>query len=1136
MTASDPSVAAADPSASAWVAANAGAGKTHTLANRVTRLLLSDVKPARILCLTYTKAAAAEMQHRLFDRLGQWAMQPDEILKKNIQDIGAEANDLPKARRLFAQALETPGGLKILTIHAFCQNLLSRFPVEAGVPPSFDILDDATARELMSAARARVMERAGAGDPSLSIALSFLITETGEYTMTALLDAALGADRRKLDRFFDALEHEDDALYRAIRRVHRAAENGRARDVIAEFCSALKAEAGQLRKLIDWLSGGGTTDTTRAEALARALELDLAVEAYEHISQAFLTKTGERRKSGVTKPLSKAAPELVEVLAALEERFITVEDKRRATHAAELAEAALTLGDAVRRYYAAAKIARGALDYDDLIARTVNLLERGNAAQWILYKLDGGIDHVLIDEAQDTSPEQWRIVKRLTEEFFAGEGQAGGRGQVRTLFAVGDEKQSIFSFQGADPAQFELNRAHFHAAAEAAEHRFVTAPLIQSRRSAPQILTFVDAVFESETARAGLTSDGLSIAHRAHRADAIGCVEFWPALKPADKSERDVWRALRPIDVEAEDSPVVRLAKQIADRIAGWIGKATLPGHDRPIRAGDIMILLRRREPFGPEIVRRLKDRGVPVAGADRMRLTEQIAVMDLIALGRFVLLPEDDYNLAALLRSPLCGVSEEALFDLAHYRAGTLWTALQEQQGGARFAETCAFLNAMRHHADFAPPYEFYAEALDARGMRLALLRRLGAEANDAIDEFLSLSFAYESANTPSLEGFLHWIEGGGAEVKRDMERNRDEVRVMTVHGAKGLEADIVILPDTTTLPQTGNQGGFLFEDGVPLLPVRNIDAPAAVKAAKDVARTRMLEEYRRLLYVALTRARDRLIVCGFENKNGVHEESWYALARRAAEKLGVKVVDSEDAPLVYGEAETVAATTVSSAAAAMALPAWVTAPAPRDTPAPRLVRPFDAAGLDEPAALSPFAENKRFRRGLLVHALLAHLPEVAREGRADVARTFLRRRMDGDVEVLVRETLAVLDDPAFAAAFGEGSRAEVALVADLPELGAGARVNGRVDRLAVNDDRVLIVDFKTNRPPPVREVDVAPLYRVQMALYRAAAQRIFPDRRIECGLVWTDGPTAMMLSNGLLDAEMASIKARLDPTGKRS
>jgi len=729
-------------------------------------------------------------------------------------------------------------------------------------------------------------------------------------------------------------------------------------------------------------------------------------------------------------------------------------------------------------------------------------------------------------------------VRKLTEEFFAGEGveKAAGPGKkpvTRTLFAVGDEKQSIFSFQGAEPTQFEENRKYFQDAAIAAGHTFVPAPLIKSRRSVSQILKFVDKVFAPEPARTGLTFGNAAIEHDWVREDS-GCVEFWPALKPPDTPENDPW--LVPVDIERQGSPVVALAQQLAMQIAGWIGKITLPGHKRPIRAGDIMILLRRREPFGTEIIRRLKERNVPVAGADRMLLTDQIAVMDLMALGRFVLLPDDDLTLAALLRSPLCDLSEEDLFALAHHRDGRVWTALEQHKDEPAFASAHAFLTEMLRRADYSPPFEFYAHALEARGLRLKLLKRLGPEANDAIDEFLSLAFAYEAANTPSLEGFLHWVERGATEIKRDMERGRDEVRVMTVHGAKGLEADIVILPDTTTLPVPVPYSNFLYTDGTPLFPVRNQDAPDAVMEAKRAAKTRTLEEYRRLLYVALTRAKDRLIVCGFENIKGVDPQSWHALARTAAESLGAEVVRARDTIRIFGDDAGVPGSAELESAAAVEpveRPAWLSMPAPRDIPAPRIVRPFDAAGMDEPAALSPFSENTRFRRGLLVHTLLAHLPEAAAASRADLARNFLRMQsITGvDAEDLIRNTLKVINDLTFAAAFEPNSRAEVAIVADLPELGPNARVNGRIDRLAIAGDRVLIVDFKTNRPPPAHEEDVAPLYLTQMALYRAAAQKIFPNKRIVCGLVWTEGPTLMELSNDLLDAELALIPQRLDP-----
>jgi ATP-dependent helicase/nuclease subunit A len=1140
----DPSVVAANPAHSAWVAANAGAGKTHTLANRVTRLLLAETEPERILCLTFTKAAAAEMQGRLFKQLGEWSMLPNRDLERKVAEIGAGLGgpeEMKKARRLFAKALETPGGLKILTIHAFCQSLLSRFPLEAGVPASFDVLDEPTTRELIALARNRVLERAGSGDAPRAAALAFLLTQTSETTLNAILDAALGADKRKLDRFFDLLGTQD--LSATIRNAHGAGEQ-EPDALCREFCAELSAREDELRAIASWLAAGSKTDSERAADLAAALAMTPGAPMFKAYREVWLTKEGLPRKDPVTRRHSATRPDLRELVDKLQADLVAVEERRRAAHSAALTEAALIVADAVRREYVSLKEARGALDYDDLIVKTRQLLEEREAAPWVLYKLDGGIDHLLIDEAQDTSPEQWRIVKALTAEFFAGDAvqRTRGRGEpvVRTVFAVGDEKQSIFSFQGADPAQFDVHRRAFAEAATAARQGFVDQPLVVSRRSVRDVLQFVDEVFKPEQARAGLTSAGAEIVHR-HLRDERGGVELWETVKPTEAAETDPYD-LPPVDYVGDASPVVQLAKRVAEQIRQWIGHLTLPGRERTVAAGDIMILLPRREPFGSAVIRELKLRNVPVAGADRIVLTEQIAVMDLIALGRFVLLPEDDLTLACLLRSPLCGLSEDELLSLCADRSGTLWNSLQSRKDETKsFRDAHEFLSEMRRRADFAPPYEFYAHALGPRGMRRHLLKRLGHEANDAIDEFLSLSLTHERANAPSLESFLHWIERGGAEIKRDMERARDEVRVMTVHGAKGLEADIVLLPDTTALPSLANdRGNLLYTEGGVFYPLADKDAPQAVLAAKAAAKARLLEEHRRLLYVALTRARDRLVVCGFERKHGVKEGSWYALAKRAAEEIGIRLTRGDETVLVVGNSTSGSAgASAAQASPALAIqPSWLTASAPRDVPAPRLVRPFDAAGMDEPATLSPFADNARFRRGLLVHALLAHLPDVARSERAGLARQFLRLRdvPDGEADSLVRETLAVLDDPAFGAAFAETSRSEVAIVADMPELGPGARVSGRVDRLAVNAGNVLIVDFKTNRPPPSREEDVAPLYATQMALYRAAAQKIFPGRAIVCGLVWTEGPTLMALSNGLLDAELKRIKARLDPQGDRS
>jgi ATP-dependent helicase/nuclease subunit A len=1121
---SDPSVRASDPNISAWVAANAGSGKTYTLANRVARLLLSGAWPGRILCLTFTKAAAAEMQGRLFSQLGRWSMLSDAALEAEITAIGAVADDLPKARRLFAQALETPGGLKVLTIHAFCQIVLSRFPIEAGVPPGFTVLDDNSARGLLAEARQGVLTRAGRGDKRLSGAIDLLVSESGEETMSRILAAALGNDRRKMDRFFAGHDSFEEAAWRALGAT-------RGEDIAGDFCAALRPDSAILGEARNWLNSGTPTDAENGGKLAAFLALDFSPGSFSLLGNYLLKKDGEPRAKLATAALSRKRPDLIDYLTQLQQRFCRAEDRQRAARAATLAESALTLIDAVRHAYASAKNRRGALDYDDLIVKTRELLE--GRAPWVLFKLDDGLDHILIDEAQDTSPEQWAIIRALTEEFFSREAWASGRRVPRTLFAVGDEKQSIFSFQGADPAQFDINRRHFQDQLARMQLPFAEQPLTTSRRSAPQILRYVDTLFAGEEARAGLTSRGDAISHQAHRQTAKGGVEFWEVLLPPDTAEIDYYR---PVDVEQKSSPIVQLAARLADEIQSWIRQdLSLPGHDKPIQPGDIMILLPRREPFGGEVIRQLKLRKIPVAGADRIVLAEQIAVMDLMALGRFALQRDDDLNLAALLRSPLCGLSEEDLFTLCHGRTDGLWNALVLARGAA-FEAAHVFLSEMLARADYAPPFEFFSHALTHLGKRRDLLARLGPEAADAMEEFLSLSLTYERDQTPSLEGFLDWITRGGNEIKRDMERGRDEVRVMTVHGAKGLEADIVILPDTTGRPEMPWKKGHLLYTGEGVLfPLANDEAPIAVKEAKRQVEEEILKEHRRLLYVALTRARDRLYICGFQNKIAPRDQTWYRLAEAAALELGMPLTRGETTLRAFGETQHEARMKETGpAAGAAALPGWMQRPAPRETAGPRLIRPSDAGEAREGPVLSPLEGARRFRRGQVVHTLLARLPELAPDERRTAAIAFARQ--SGFDESLADESLAVIDHPDFAAAFGPDSQAEVAFQAALPEFGDKAQVTGRIDRLAVTPDEVLILDYKTNRPAPAREDEVDPVYLAQMALYRDGAARIFPGRRIVCGLVWTDGPRLLRLSDALLDRQIAGLSARLDPDGGRS
>jgi ATP-dependent helicase/nuclease subunit A len=1126
---SDGRHAATDPRASAWVSANAGAGKTYLLTDRVTRLLLAGAQPSRILCLTYTKAAAAEMATRLFNRLGEWALLPDDRLRTHLLDIGVAAPDgegLRRARRLFAQALETPGGLKIQTIHAFCQHVLTRFPLEAGIPARFSVLDERSAAELMGEARNGVLQRAAKGDADLASAIALLATRAADGRFAEILDLAI-ADSGKLRDILARHGGENARFFAHLRKLLGVAEGENEAAILTAFCTQLGGERKTCERIAQWLLAGSSNDRKLGNQFADFLARGMAPEHIDSLKAVFFTAQNEPRKTSVTKSTAAAQPELALYLEALKDRVLAVEERRKCAVTAGLTEALVTVAFAVLALYDQLKRSRAALDYDDLTLATLRLLDRGDAASWVLYKLDGGLDHILVDEAQDTSPQQWQIVGRLAEEFFAGLGVRGDS-HPRTLFAVGDEKQSIFSFQGADPAQFGHHRGAFKGRAQGAGLAFEDLRPAVSRRSARAVLEFVDAVFANDAAREGLTSSGDPIHHDPHRTEQ-GRVEIWPAVKAPPGADSDPWD--QPVDAPSRASPQVILASRIAARIAGWMRDgAKLPGTDAAIAPGDIMILVRRRNAFAEEMIRQLLDHGVPVAGADRMVLLEQIAIADLVALGRFVLLPEDDLNVAALLKSPLIGFSETDLYDLAQPREGRhLWEELRSRKAERPvFAHAHEALSELWNQADLLPPFEFYARAL-SNGLRKRLTARLGAEADDAIDEFLSLALAHESSHPPSLESFLDWFEKGASDVKRDMEQGGGAVRVMTVHGAKGLEANIVILPDTAQVPDHERRDPLLYTEDCVLFGVpKALETPVVARAKAD-AHAREMREYRRLLYVAATRAREFLIVCGYETKNGVHAESWHPPLEAAARRIGHEEEISGERVLVFGAELTGGRQATAWAESAPAiLPKFLLEPAEAERVS-RVLRPSEAAGLDELPLVSPLGDQgKRFRRGLLAHALLARLPESAAEAREGIALSYLRRQglAAPEAKALAAEVLAILTDAIFAPLFGKNSRAEVAVAAHLPELG-NVRINGQIDRLPVTEHSVLIADFKTNRPPPV-SAEAAPLvYRTQMALYRAALQKIYPGKAVECALVWTDGARLMALPGALLDGEIARIAA---------
>ncbi len=1137
--ADDQQLRASNPQASVWVSANAGAGKTHALTTRVTRLLLVGTEPERILCLTYTKAAAAEMSSRLYQRLGDWAMEEDETLALAIANIEGPLPDkakLVRARRLFARAIETPGGLKIQTIHAFCQSLLGRFPLEAEVPPNFNVLDDRGAAELLANVREHVLELArDDAESPLGRALSFVVGRIDETTFDKLMGEITGK-RAAFGRLLT--EHGSvEKIVEALRDELGVLPGDTTESAKAAFFGKEQFDEVELKKAVAALQSGTKTDIKFAEVFQRVLKTKAArAQTHDDYVGIFLIQSGAPRAKLITSKPAKAHPDVEVFLGDEQQRVLGHVQYLKSVHVAEASEAILRLAIEILLEFSRVKRQRAFLDYEDMIAHTRELLLAGNMAPWVLYKLDGGIDHILVDEAQDTSPDQWDVVAALTDEFMSG---SGARELTRTIFAVGDEKQSIYSFQGADPKRFDLMQHYFEARVKGADLTWDPVRLVRSFRSTPQVLQAVDAVFAGEVARAGLTASGDVDGHDPVRRDDAGRVELWELEQPDEPDASEPWDA--PLNYVSQADPMAKLADRIAETIGGWIARGEiLPSKGRPIEPGDILILVRRRNAFVSEMVRLLKKRNIAVAGADRMVVTDEIAVMDLMALGHFTLLPDDDLTLAIVLKSPLVGLDEDELFQLAHGRGkATLWQNLQARAGETpRFGEACALLERMLKRADFEPPYEFFAHVLSEERGRLKLLARLGRDASDPIDEFLNLALDYERDHAASMQGFLHWTGQGGAEIKRDMDKGRNEVRIMTVHGAKGLEAEIVFMPDTCGAPGAQHDPAFLNLTGEPPLlvwPIRKDEEDAASAEARERHRLAQAEEYRRLLYVSMTRARDRLYVCGYQGAREPAPDCWYNLIAGAFKPLAEEMKDADGHTVwrLDGEQTRLVKTEdVVEPARHDALGAWAQAmvasePSPSRPLAPSRLPPD---GQDEPAALSPLAGNKakRFLRGTLIHRLLQTLPNLPDDAREAAARHMLEspaHELDAAArDEIVGVTLSVLRDPDFAEIFSEGSRAEAALVGQIDFAGQPVLVSGQIDRLCVTATRVLVIDYKTNRPAPPKIDDVQSAYFAQMAAYRAVLRQIYPDREVVCALLWTDGPRLMELPAERLDLALAS------------
>ena len=1091
---------ASNPAASAWVGANAGSGKTHVLVDRVTRLMLAGVDPMSILCLTYTKAAAKEMANRLHERLGAWVGLSNAALTKQLVQMGHDDVDhktLSRARRLFTAALETPGGLKIQTIHAFCERILQLFPVEAGLAPGFEVLESSQSKQLLREGRDQVLREAqGDGTSSFARALEIITRHTHSDSFDALLERLLSKRQILKDALADhgSIENIGQALRAefSIEPQH-SIENLR--------MELLRFDRTAIERIIPVLSGSLATNQKTAGYLSVLLKVNDSAQAENLIRRIYYTSDGEKTKniaSVVTEKLLKDNSWIREWLSREMTRCLALIEQIDNLTRIEATCALLTLADAMISKFESAKKFRGAYDFDDLILKTRDLLVDKATAQWVLFKLDRGIEHVLVDEAQDTSLAQWQIVSALTSEFFSGTGSR--EVPDRTLFVVGDRKQSIFSFQGANPAAFEASREIFGAQISNVGQPFSTVDLTISYRSTMEVLKAIDVVFaEGMRARVGL--DGVypqNLHHESNRGGEHGLFELWPLMEPDEKAEREAWQA--PVDQYPPRSGLRKLAQKLAETIKSWIGKRHIMALDRAVEAGDILILFRTRSALFDILISELRKAGIPVAGADRLKLSENIAILDMMALVQFVLLRDDDYSLACVLKSPLVptALTEGQLFRLAHGRSATpLWARLGASDG-ASCMEARRVLEKWLEASESQRPFEFLSMVLIKT--RKAFLARLGSEAGDALDALLEVSLSYEENHSSSLAGFATWFASEDTEIKRNMDQGSGEVRLMTVHGAKGLESSIVILPDTTSTPRSNATSALMFVEpnsGGPTLPFWRLSGlvqSQAIEDWKDRDKQTELEEQRRLLYVAMTRARDELYVCGHKIHKESPENSWYTLVEEAVQSQGIlRVIESPDGnscqrygpdPIWNGMASVLPR-------AAQEAPAWF-------FKNPDIVY----QGWTPARTRRDVGSRVAVARGRAIHKILQALPGMTPDAGLKFARHILKK--NGLDEKLAEKIFDLIAHPNHSDFFGADSQAEVSIGSILQN---GQRITERIDRLVVREDDILVLDYKTDWKVPDR-LEADHPHVMQLASYARTLGQAYAGKAIRAAILWTSLP----------------------------
>jgi len=868
---------AANPLVSAWVQANAGTGKTKLLVARLLQILFrTKLRPNQtILCLTYTKAGAGEMRNRITKALKEWSVANDHDLSLLLDDVVPNEEKTPeylsRARSIFYQYIDNPDMLKVKTIHSFCEDILHRFPTEAGLAPSWSVVTDVIKENMQQ----EVFDKMLVSNTLDERTREVLEDALEEYTETSFKN--LQNLITKYSSAFVDVENIDNYRNYFIETIKKILNMPD--DAPAEY------DENSIKTALANYPTEKPSATLRDYISLAERYLNHEIE-FDEYRKTCITGEGKIRSH-----LAKS-PELIAELERV--RNVVAYSQKQNIYKKTMKFFDLTATFA-KEYHKLKKI-RNVLDFDDMILYTNRLFSNRDIMGWILSQLDTSLSHILIDEAQDTGVDQWNLLNNLTENFFT-DGDVGD--SPRTMLVVGDSKQAIYGFQNANPKAFENSHRMFEDRLKNSGREYQgDTNLTTSFRSTLPILEIVDTFFNDDEIRQRFNF--VNNDHKCYSSKKKGLVEIY-ALETKQPSD------------ENTDMMKARYMNKIAKKIKELIDSGKY-------KASDIMILVRKRDPYATGLARRLRKLDIELAGEDRIILPEFPVIVDLLNLVRFCLDTGDDYSLGCILKSPIFALSEADIYKVCQNR-NEEYKKLKEADGNAKFPRLFEFvqdaypeiyerLMEYRSKMKYMGPYAFFSYVLDNDNTREKMVAALGKPILEPLREFMTLCLAYERTQPGTLKHFLKWFVTGGSSVKRDLSASDvTGVRILTIHGSKGLEAPVVFLVDTMTDIKKENAPLDVPDDNLAYrawlcLPEKKLySCVDEVKELVEQRKQGAIEESFRLLYVAMTRPKTELYIYGCAAKAPKEKEdgfapSWHTMlwnTMRNKEGLSIKITEEK-------------------------------------------------------------------------------------------------------------------------------------------------------------------------------------------------------------------------------------------------